>query len=186
MQICDMVEWDKVWAPDVLQEMRAGGELLDLDLRSRSEGGDWVSCHAHSLIMALVSPVLRRMIAWESAKASATPGVLTLELEEVCEYLTCICATTEVSREDSSAELVVAYLDLTNGTASERLRIPTRPLAPLVAAATQPWLQLDEPGALDVRARSERLVVAMRTRGAPPSDDPVVRLVQLDLAALLP
>ena len=74
---------DKVWVPDVLQEMRAGGELLDLDLRSRSEGGDWVSCHAHSLIMALVSPVLRRMIAWELSKASLLGGCLVLEIEEV-------------------------------------------------------------------------------------------------------
>jgi hypothetical protein len=110
----------------------------------------------------------------------------TLELQEVCEYLSCICAATETSNDQSSADLVVAHLDLTSGAVVERLRVPTRPLAPIVAAETQPWLQLDEAGALDMRALDERMVVALRTKGPQSDDDPVVRVLQLDLAALMP
>ena len=130
---------DKVWVPDVLQEMRAGGELLDLDLRSRSEGGDWVSCHAHSLIMALVSPVLRRMIAWERAKASATPGVLTLELEEVDSEV--VGAFVEFVYHGSVSQALDIRLLFALGQLADRLDV--EPLQRAVAAQVQELLSVD-------------------------------------------
>jgi hypothetical protein len=79
----------KGWDIGTLQGMFTDGELVDLELRARSPDGEWISARVHSLIMALVSPVLRRMILWEGAKRASAPGApggctcIALDLEEV-------------------------------------------------------------------------------------------------------
>mmetsp|Transcript_33463 Transcript_33463/g.105419 ORF Transcript_33463/g.105419 Transcript_33463/m.105419 type:complete len:691 (-) Transcript_33463:7-2079(-) len=69
---------------ETLQEIYGNGELLDLEILSKKKGCDQMTAkRAHSVIMALVSPVLRRMISWEQARCKANRRVIELQLEEV-------------------------------------------------------------------------------------------------------
>uniref|UniRef100_A0A7S0E0T4 BTB domain-containing protein n=1 Tax=Hanusia phi TaxID=3032 RepID=A0A7S0E0T4_9CRYP len=69
---------------ETLQEIYGNGELLDLEFLSKKKGCEQLSAkRAHSVIMALVSPVLRRMISWEQARCKANGRVIALQLEEV-------------------------------------------------------------------------------------------------------
>lgn len=87
---CDDEHPCKGWDLETLRSMLAEGELLDLELRSRAQDGTWIALRVHSLIMALVSPVLRRMILWEGSRgagegagAAGCSKCKVLELEEV-------------------------------------------------------------------------------------------------------
>mmetsp|Transcript_11059 Transcript_11059/g.27109 ORF Transcript_11059/g.27109 Transcript_11059/m.27109 type:complete len:680 (+) Transcript_11059:119-2158(+) len=69
----------KAWSEGVLADMFSTGELCDAILEGQGAG----FCQAHKILLSLVSPVLRKMIAWETERAGACPPVMTLRLPEV-------------------------------------------------------------------------------------------------------
>lgn len=64
------------WDNNVILELYKEGELADVVIRARdfANGASWVSKEVHSFVLALASPVLRRMINWEKQRTISSDG----------------------------------------------------------------------------------------------------------------
>lgn len=81
------------FCPVALTEMMAAGEMVDVVLVPLPEYSARASksLRVHSLIMALASPVLRKMIAWERERTTRREerGAVVLELDASASTLQC-------------------------------------------------------------------------------------------------
>mmetsp|Transcript_42046 Transcript_42046/g.65743 ORF Transcript_42046/g.65743 Transcript_42046/m.65743 type:complete len:721 (+) Transcript_42046:293-2455(+) len=159
-----------VWSQTALLEIYQNEELADVVLRAQDSELNWVDRRAHSVVLGMVSPVMRKMMNWERSRKSRAPTALqpdgstslVLELGEVDAAAVSAFLDFVYTGEAVVAGGIVQWVAL--GCLADRLDV--QPLRKAVLDATRSSLTI---------GNCAQLLQACRNSGLPELEDCCIR-----------